>query len=421
MKPDKTSPIFARRQFLQGAASLTLAQAALPAWANATPLSVPIGMPTIAPTIPTLISSPVAPPQKLLVLIYLKGGNDAFNTLVPFADPKYKSLRPTLALPRENLLHLNEKQGMHAALKPLLSSWQSGDMAWLQGIGQAEITNQHYRDLEMQFTGAGVDEFLNDGWLTRALLAQPRNDKHQLDAIAFNDLDIREADPMGPFRGDKLRVLQVQQASTWVATRDLVRADTTASTPAKTIVKHFNQPNFIALKTNFGTDAFSAALYATVQLAAAGIAPPVVHITINAADGDHHHAFDTHWDQLKHHGTALSRLAEGLASFRSAMQEIGAWDHTLVASYDEFGRSPNENNSQGTHHGWSSAHLVLGGRVKGGLHGQMMPLTEVPAVGGPEPVIDTRALYSTIIESWWGQNPKAIFKQRFKALDLLKA
>ncbi len=426
MKLDKTNPIITRRHFMQSAVSLSFAQAALPAWANATsaistPSATSLSSSTVAPVIATPIATPIAAPQKLLVLIYLKGGNDAFNTLVPFADPKYKSMRPTLALPRENLLHLNEKQGMHAALKPLLSSWQSGDMAWLQGIGQAEITNQHYRDLEMQFTGAGVDEFLIDGWLTRALLAQPRTDKHKLDAIAFNDLDIREADPMGPFRGDKLRVLQLQQASTWVATRDLGRADTTATTPAKTMANHFSQPNFMTLKTNFSTDAFSAALYATVQMAAAGIAPPVVHITINAADGDHHHAFDTHWDQLKHHGTALTRLAEGLDSFRTAMQEIGAWDQTLIATYDEFGRSPNENNTQGTHHGWSSAHLLFGGRVKGGFHGQMMPLTSVPVVGGPEPVIDTRALYSTIIESWWGQNPQAIFKQRFKALDLLKA
>ncbi len=386
-----------RRHFIQvaaGLASAAFAQAAIPAWAQA------------------------APTQKLLVLVYLKGGNDAFNTLVPFADPKYKRLRPNLALPRETLLHINEKQGMHPALKSLLPSWQAGDMAWLQGIGQAEITNQHYRDLEMQFTGAAVDEFLDDGWITRALLKRPRNQK--LDAIAFNDLDIREADPMGPFRGDKLRVLQLQQASIWVATRDIVKADTIATTPAKNNATKFVQPNFITLNSTFSADAFSDALYATVQMVAAGIAPPVVHITLNAADGDHHHAFDTHWDQLKHHGTALTRLSEGLSSFRTAMREIGAWDSTLVATYDEFGRSPNENNNQGTHHGWSSAHLLLGGKVKGGLHGQMMPITSVPAVGGPEPVIDTRALYSTIIESWWGQNPQGIFNQRFKALDLLK-
>ena len=225
---------------------------------------------------------------------------------------------------------------------------------------------------------------------------------------------------MGPFRGDKLRVLQLQQASTWVATRDIVKADTIATTPAKNSATKFAQPNFIALNTKFSSDAFSDALYATVQMVAAGIAPPVVHITLNAADGDHHHAFDTHWDQLKHHGTALTRLSEGLSSFRTAMREIGAWDNTLIATYDEFGRSPNENSNQGSHHGWSSAHLLLGGRVKGGLHGQPMPLTAVPTVGGPEPVIDTRALYSTIIENWWGQNPKGIFNRRFKALDLLK-
>ena len=403
----KTAQPPSRRRFLQGAAGLAIAHPATPVWAQ---LGASLAN--------------VANPQKLLVLIYLKGGNDAFNTLVPFTDPKYKTLRPNLALARESLLHINENQGMHPALKPLLTSWQAGDMAWLQGIGQAEITNQHYRDLEMQFTGAAADEFLDDGWLTRAMLAQPRDTNRlnrPLDAIAFNDLDIRDADPMGPFRGDKLRVLQMQQASVWVATRDIAKADTIATTLAKNNPQKFTQPNFVALNTKFSADAFSDALFATVQMVAAGIAPPVIHITLNASDGDHHHAFDTHWDQLKHHGTALTRLAEGLASFRAAMSEIGAWNNTLVATYDEFGRSPNENNNRGTHHGWASAHLLLGGKVKGGLHGQMMPVASVPAVGGPAPVIDTRALYSTIIENWWGQNPKGIFTQRFKSLDVLRA
>ena len=68
-----------------------------------------------------------------------------------------------------------------------------------------------------------------------------------------------------------------------------------------------------AITTPFPANEFADALRATAQLAAASLAPPVVHITINASDGDQHNAFDTHWNQLKFHGGALERLAGGLA------------------------------------------------------------------------------------------------------------
>jgi uncharacterized protein (DUF1501 family) len=103
------------------------------------------------------------------------------------------------------------------------------------------------------------------------------------------------------------------------------------------------------------------------------------------------------------------------------MMEIGQWKNTLLATYDEFGRSPVENESAGTHHGWSSTHLVMGGRVRGGLLGEPMPGAGVFYISGPPPVIDYRSLYTTIIEQWWGGNARDVFDRRFTALDLLHA
>ena len=72
----------------------------------------------------------------------------------------------------------------------------------------------------------------------------------------------------------------------------------------------------------------------------------MIHVALNGLDGDKHHSVDCHWDQLKYHGDALKRLADGLAALRSGLIEIGRWDETLVATYDEFGRSPMENEEQ---------------------------------------------------------------------------
>ena len=358
--------------------------------------------------------------HKLLVLVYLKGGNDAYNTFVPITDAKYYKLRPTLAIAREQTILLNDQIGLNTALQPLMPAWASRDLAIVQGIGQQEVTNQHFRDLEMQFTAAGPEQYYTHGWVTRALLRNPPQ-ASMLDALAFGDLDIRVSDPMGPFRGDQLRAVQIQHSADWFAASGLSQTPHLATHPAENNTANFLRPKNPALKTIFPQDEFAQALRATVELSAAGLAPPVVHITINADDADQHHAFDTHWRQCDFHAAALSRLANGLAAFRAGMIEIGAWNNTLVATYDEFGRSPKENEDRGTHHGWASTHMVAGGRVKGGLYGQAPVAMDVHAIGGPPPVIDYRELYTTVIEAWWDGRADGVFDRRFKPLDLLRA
>jgi uncharacterized protein (DUF1501 family) len=147
----------------------------------------------------------------------------------------------------------------------------------------------------------------------------------------------------------------------------------------------------------------------------------VVHVALNGLDGDKHHAFDTHWKQLQYHGAALKRLTQGLAALRSGLREIGRWDDTLVATYDEFGRSPVENADGGTHHGLATTHLVLGGRVKGGLYGKAPPVQDLHQIGGPAPSVDTRSLWSTVVQDWWGVDASAVFRRRYAPIELLRA
>jgi uncharacterized protein (DUF1501 family) len=361
--------------------------------------------------------------QKLVVMVYLKGGNDGYNTFVPVGNARYLKLRPTIAQKRDQVLMLNETHGLHRELAPLMPLWQDKQLALLQGIGQQDVTNQHYRDAETQFTGAGPDEYLVEGWVTRALNQNAGIKRASIDAFAFGDLDIREADPMGPFRGgrDNVGVINMLYPNEWLTRHRVADTANLATRKASASAKSFALDAPTKLKTVFPTDSFGNALQSTVELAAAGKAPPVVHITLNAEDGDQHNAFDTHWSQLKFHGPVLARLAAGLAAFRAGMQEIGRWDDTLVFTYDEFGRSPKENAEGGTHHGWSSVHFVLGGRVNGGLYGEAMPVVDVFQIDGPPPVIDYRALYTTVIEKWWGGSAGGVFAKRFSPLPLVRA
>jgi uncharacterized protein (DUF1501 family) len=360
--------------------------------------------------------------QKLVVMVYLKGGNDGYNTMAPVANSRYRRLRPTIAQPRERVMMLNETHGLHRGLEALLPLWQDQQLAIMQGIGQQDVTNQHYRDAETLFTASRPDEFLVEGWMTRALNQNAQLKRSNIDVVAFGDLDIREADPMGPFRGGNaaVGVVNMLYPNEWQARHRVSDTAYLTTSKAGSAAQTFTLDSPPTLKTTFPSDSFGVALQSTVELAAAGKAPPVVHITLNAEDGDQHNAFDTHWTQLKFHGPVLERLAKGLAAFRHGMQEIGQWDDTLVFTYDEFGRSPKENAEGGTHHGWSSVHFAMGGRVNGGLMGEPMPVVEVFQIDGPPPVIDYRALYTTVIENWWGGSANGVFAKRFKPLPLLR-
>jgi uncharacterized protein (DUF1501 family) len=81
-----------------------------------------------------------------------------------------------------------------------------------------------------------------------------------------------------------------------------------------------------------------------------------------------------------------------------------------------------ENEDRGTHHGLATTHFVMGGRVKGGLHGEAPEGdAHVPKIGGPAPAIDTRSLWTTVAKDWWGADPAGLFTRRHAPLDLLRA
>lgn len=364
----------------------------------------------------------LAGPQRLVVLVYLYGGNDAYNTWVPYTDELYYRVRPTIAVPRDAVIRITDRHGFHPSLAALIPAWQAKELALVQGIGYANGTQQHFRDEETAFTGCDGTDFSTQGWITRALAARAPLGR-LADAVAFDVLDTREADPFGPFRGDLLGVVQVYYASELLEARRFDKVSTESNTRGRAAIAAQREPlPAVPLRTAFPTDYFGQAMRAAVELASIDRTLPVIHVALNGADLDKHHSVDCHWDQLKYHADALKRLADGLAALRSGLMEVGRWDETLVATYDEFGRSPMENEDHGTHHGLGTTHFVMGGRVKGGLYGEAPPVMRMfPLIGGPDPVIDTRSLWTMVAERWWNVPARDLFPRRAAPLDLLRA
>ena len=119
--------------------------------------------------------------------------------------------------------------------------------------------------------------------------------------------------------------------------------------------------------------------------------------------------FDSHSNQIEKHPVLLSELANGVTAFSTSMKKHHLWDKVLVMTYAEFGRRPSENSSDGTDHGTSAPHFILGGLVKGGLYGEQPPLSDLEGENLAYR-LHFKQLYATVAKEWWGL--KAQFSQR---------
>jgi len=98
----------------------------------------------------------------------LKGGNDGLNTVIPRADPAYYRHRKRIAIRREHAIQLDERTALHPSLEPLMPLWRSGQLAIVQGVGYAAPNLSHFRSMQIWDTASRSDQYLREGWLSRA-------------------------------------------------------------------------------------------------------------------------------------------------------------------------------------------------------------------------------------------------------------
>ena len=376
-----------------------------------------MGAATVAAWWPAAVAAgPAARYDNILVLVELKGANDGLNTVVPYADSEYYSLRPRIAIPRDQVLQLDARAGLHPSLQPLLALWQNRELAVVQSVGYPGANLSHFRSIEIWDTASNSSEYLSDGWLTRAFADAPVPRAFAADGIVVGSGDL------GPFAGGGTRALALTNTEQFLRQAKLAGSEGVSRNPALRHILKVEQDvaqaavNLNAnytFRTEFPNHALGNAFRTAAQVIASKAGVAAVKVT--------HPGYDTHSGQQGTQQRLLKELAEGLTTMRAAMQEIGRWDATLMTTYCEFGRRAKENQSGGTDHGTANAHFVLGGRVKGGLYGLPPALTRLDGNGNLPFAVDFRDLYATALEKWWGVNSVTALNGRFKALDLLNA
>jgi uncharacterized protein (DUF1501 family) len=385
-----------RREFLRSAAAWPLARAAAPL--------LSFGAAEVA-----VAAAPAAAGyRRPLVLVELKGGNDGFNTLVPYTDPAYYALRPKIAIARDDVLQLSDRVGLHPALAPLLPSWQDGRLAVLQGVGYPQPNLSHFRSIEIWDTASSSADYLQDGWLTRTFATRPVPASFAADGVIIGSQDL------GPLAGGGTRAIALGDTEQFLRRARLAQPGLAGGNHALAHILKVEGDIVQAAShlsgrttftTTFPSGPFGSAVRTACQILANPTGVAAVRVTLSG--------FDTHAGQPGTQARLLGEIAAGLVALRSALTEIGQWDDTLVLTYAEFGRRPKENQNNGTDHGTANVHFALGGRVRGGLHGAAPDLARLSGDGNVAYALDFRDVYATVIERWWGMDSRAALAGRF--------
>jgi uncharacterized protein (DUF1501 family) len=373
----------------------------------------------LAPTVPvflvqTAAAGEAARDRRVLVVVQLDGGNDALNTVVPFADPNYARLRPTLALRPDDLVRLNDALGLHSALRPLDRLLQAGHLAVVPGVGYPNPSRSHFTGMAVWHT-ARFDhaDHAGYGWLGRALdpnsgssCAVHASVPGALRGRRSRALTLTRIDEMlladgaaapqatGPESTDDLLAFVRQQALGGYAAADqlatLTRGRIAATYPSTGLAQRLQLVSSL-LKANLG-----ARVFYTVQS-----------------------GYDTHATQRIAHSTLLGEFAGAGAAFFTDLGEAGLADRVALLAFSEFGRTIRENGSAGTDHGTAGCVFLAGPGVRGGVCGTMPSLTELER-GEPRMTTDFRRVYATVLEDWLGLAARDVLGGAFERMPLFR-
>ncbi|MEO5682089.1 MAG: DUF1501 domain-containing protein [Chitinophagaceae bacterium] len=416
-----------RRDFLKISPALSL-----PFFINGFPLTAAAENPLLH-----LLREQALENGRVLVLIQLNGGNDGLNTLIPL--DQYSQLvnaRGNIVLPSNKVLPLNgaPQTGLHPAMSGIQQLYNNGQVNIVQGVSYPNPSFSHFRSTDIWFTGSNSNEYLNTGWLGRALeleypgypntfpvdpLAVQIGSQASLitqsstintavtvtDPNAFYNLvnGIVDPAPDTPY-GHELTFLRLikQQTDDYTAViRDAYNAGT-------------NQGSYAA------DNSLATQLKIVARLIKGGLTTPVYVVS-------HPDTFDTHANQVAvadtttgNHAIMLDILSTAMTSFQQDLTAMGLHERVASMTFTEFGRRIKSNDSLGTDHGMAGPVFFFGGSLN-------------PVIIGSNPVIpqnitandqvtmqyDFRSVYYSVLKDWFQLTNEQLNSVLFEPYNVL--
>ena len=369
----------------------------------------------------------------VLVILQLTGGNDYFNPLIPYNDGNYYDMRPSLQVPQDRVLKLDNTLGMHPAMGPMKEIYDSGDMAIIHGIGYANSPRSHFRSMDIWHT-CEPTKIGDEGWLGRVVRDLDPQGENVLTAVNFGRglpralvapgvaaASVGNLETYGVLTGiddtdQRLKALDVFTK---------VYAPMIGTGPVMDYLAHTgldalkgadilsSAPEMYSSTVEYGSDTVSQYMRNIVQTHLAGFGTRVLYTTAPF------NSFDTHAGELAAHTRLWSETSRAVGDFYDDLKEHNAGENVMLMVFSEFGRRVKDNGS-GTDHGAGGHCFIIGDQVKGGLYGEYPSLDADKLDDGDlQHNNDFRGVYSTILEKWMGLDAKPIVGGEFEQLAFI--
>jgi uncharacterized protein (DUF1501 family) len=357
----------------------------------------------------------------MLVVVFLRGGMDGLNVVVPYLEDDYHRERPTLRLygPKEGpndlrVLELDGHFGLHPSLKPLHAMYQEGTLAIAHAVGSRDTSRSHFEAMMTMERGSeSANAGIASGWIGRYLNATMGTSP--LRAVSFSAIlpdslrgnaSAHNLQSVLDFRFDGSKEMQAQLEQQYAGGKDEIAS---AGRETLRLLKVLNELDYAGYRPE-STTAYPDSDLGNGLRQAAFLAKADLGVEVVALDT---FGWDTHVTQGVTSGWMpglLEHLATSLEAFVQDMKQ--EMKRVTVVVMTEFGRRIGENGGLGTDHGRASCLFALGGNVNGGkIFGDWPTLSPARREGGDLAVAtDYRRILAEVLERRMGvSNTDPIF------------
>ncbi len=316
--------------------------------------------------------------RRRLVVVFQRGAADGLNIVVPYREKNYYKMRPSIAIPENQVVDLDGFFGLHPSLSAFQPLYQQGHLAIVHAAGSPDTTRSHFDAQDYMESGTPGVKSTQDGWLNRALQAEdlrhrcagtceqhtafralalgadvPRTLAGKIPAIALNNVNGFTVAGRGPTPSPAASAFEAMYADS--GDRILHSAGDETFDAVK-MLRAANPAQYMpGAGVSYPNSEFGNNMKQIAQLLKANLGVEAAFTDVNG--------WDTHQNQGSVNGQLANRLGDFSASIAAFWRDMGddAGNITLV-TMSEFGRTAHENGTGGTDHGHANAMFVLGGK-----------------------------------------------------------